>query len=151
MQEADIDKIVLEYCKKRGWVKLHRDTCLNKTILSGLQACSLYRFAQTEAFLRKEAGVDTMALSSQRLHVNSSGIVENVLYSLADQNPSQYADSFQRLAAWVDNSLDLYRVCHMRLHAGCEACIHHHHHEAIMKPPLETPALEFLSASFVSD
>ena len=51
-----------------------------------------------------------MALSSQRLHVNSKGIVENVLYSLADNNPQQYATSFLRLAAWVDNSLDLYRV-----------------------------------------
>ena len=56
-----------------------------------------------------------MALSSQRLHVNSSGIVENVLYSLADQNPQQYADSFQRLAAWVDDSLDLYKVRYCRL------------------------------------
>ena len=51
-----------------------------------------------------------MALASQRLHVNSNGIVENVLYSLADQDPKQYAESFQTLAAWVDNSLDLYRV-----------------------------------------
>ena len=51
-----------------------------------------------------------MALSTQRLKVNSNGIIENMLYSLADQDPRQYADSFQRLAAWVDNSLDLYRV-----------------------------------------
>ena len=51
-----------------------------------------------------------MALSTQRLHVNSKGIVENVLYSLADNNPQQYATSFLRLAAWVDNSLDMYRV-----------------------------------------
>lgn len=51
-----------------------------------------------------------MALSSQRLQVNSNGVIENVLYSLADQNPKQYADSFQRLAAWVDSSLDMYRV-----------------------------------------
>lgn len=51
-----------------------------------------------------------MALSTQRLQVNSNGVIENMLYSLADQDPRQYADSFQRLAAWVDNSLDLYRV-----------------------------------------
>ncbi|KAL3137829.1 hypothetical protein ABBQ38_005084 [Trebouxia sp. C0009 RCD-2024] len=84
MQDADIDRIVLEYCKKRG-------------------------FARTEALLRQEAGVDAMALAPQRLHVNSNGIVENVLYSLADHSPKQYADSFHRLAAWVDNSLDQYR------------------------------------------
>ena len=54
-----------------------------------------------------------MALASQRLQINSSGIIENVLYSLADQNPKQYADSFHRLAAWVDNSLDMYRVRNM--------------------------------------
>lgn len=68
--------------------------------------------------MRQEAGVDTMALASQRLHVNNNGIVENVLYSLADNNPRQYADSFVRLAAWVDNSLDLYRVRTTRLHAA---------------------------------
>lgn len=51
-----------------------------------------------------------MALSTQRLHINSKGIVENVLYSLADSNPKQYANSFYKLATWVDNSLDLYRV-----------------------------------------
>lgn len=51
-----------------------------------------------------------MAMSSQRLHVNSKGIVENVLYSLADSNPQQYANGFQKLATWVDNSLDIYRV-----------------------------------------
>ena len=81
----------------------------------------LCRFAKTEALLRQEAGVDTMALSSQRLHVSSSGIVENVLYSLADQNPTQYADSFQRLAAWVDHSLDLYRVCQTSLNQACKS------------------------------
>lgn len=80
----------------------------------------LCRFARTEALLRQEAGVDAMALAPQRLHVNSNGIVENVLYSLADHSPKQYADSFHRLAAWVDNSLDLYRVCRTKLHvAGC--------------------------------
>lgn len=69
--------------------------------------------------MRQEAGVDTMALASQRLHVNSNGIVENVLYSLADHNPRQYADSFHKVAAWVDNSLDLYRVRKTRLHSAC--------------------------------
>lgn len=83
MQDSDLDKLFVEYCKKRG-------------------------FAKTEALLRQEAGVDSMALS-QRLQVNSNGIVENVLYSLVDQDPRQYATSFHRLAAWVDNSLDLYR------------------------------------------
>ena len=82
---------------------MHRQTCLDciHTVYC--------RFAKTEALLRQEAGVDSMALS-QRLQVNSNGIVENVLYSLVDQDPRQYATSFHRLAAWVDNSLDLYRV-----------------------------------------
>ncbi|KAA6423212.1 hypothetical protein WJX79_007050 [Trebouxia sp. C0005] len=84
MQDADIDKLVLEYCKKRG-------------------------FAKTGALLREEAGVDSMALSAQRLQVNGNGIIENMLYSLADQDPTKYADSFQKLASWVDNSLDLYK------------------------------------------
>ena len=67
-------------------------------------------FAKTGALLREEAGVDSMALSAQKLHVNGNGIIENMLYSLADQDPTQYADSFQKLASWVDNSLDLYKV-----------------------------------------
>ena len=80
---------------------------LNDTAETVLLWCS---FAKTGALLQEEAGVDSMALSAQRLHVNGNGIIENVLYSLADQDPTQYADNFQKLASWVDNSLDLYKV-----------------------------------------
>ena len=39
------------------------------------------------------------------------GLVEDLLYFLtADDNPSRYALGFDRLAAWVDNSLDQYQV-----------------------------------------
>lgn len=39
------------------------------------------------------------------------GIVEDLLlYLVADNNQTQYARSFDSLAIWVDNSLDLYKV-----------------------------------------
>lgn len=121
MQDADIDRIVLEYCKKRGCVTSSGYLCKREGHLQDRKSSGFCRFARTEALLRQEAGVDAMALAPQRLHVNSNGIVENVLYSLADHSPKQYADSFHRLAAWVDNSLDQYRVRRTRLmwHAGC--------------------------------
>ena len=63
-----------------------------------------------------------MALAKQRLHINNKGIVENVLYSLADNDPTQYADSFNKLATWVDNSLDVYRV---NLFTSCNGAVCH--------------------------
>ena len=43
----------------------------------------------------------------------ASGIVEDLLYFLtADDDPSRYALGFDRLATWVDNSLDQYKVPH---------------------------------------
>ena len=42
------------------------------------------------------------------------GLVEDLLYFLtAEDNPSRYALGFDRLAAWVDNSLDQYQVLHI--------------------------------------
>jgi hypothetical protein len=40
------------------------------------------------------------------------GLVEDLLYFLtAEDNPGRYALGFDRLAAWVDSSLDQYQVC----------------------------------------
>lgn len=40
------------------------------------------------------------------------GIVEDLLlYLVADNDPEQYVKAFDRLASWVDHSLDLYQVC----------------------------------------
>ena len=40
-----------------------------------------------------------------------SGIVEDLLYFLtAEDDPSRYAQGFDRLSTWVDNSLDQYKV-----------------------------------------
>ena len=40
------------------------------------------------------------------------GIVEDLLlYLVADNNHTQYARSFDSFTIWVDNSLDLFKVC----------------------------------------
>ena len=39
------------------------------------------------------------------------GIVEDLIfYLVADNDPEQYVVAYDRLAAWVDNSLDIYQV-----------------------------------------
>ena len=57
----------------------------------------------------KEAGAEEMALA--QLLDSEDGVVENLLFSTAAEgDPAAYAAAYDRLAAWVDSSLDLYRV-----------------------------------------
>ena len=73
-----------------------------------------YRYTEAErAFLKHTpetaSSEDDMALA-HRLHLHK-GVVENLVLAFdADSDPKAYAESFDRLAAWVDNSLDVYRV-----------------------------------------
>lgn len=39
------------------------------------------------------------------------GLVKDLIYYLtAEEDPAKYTKSFDRLATWVDNSLDQYKV-----------------------------------------
>jgi hypothetical protein len=39
------------------------------------------------------------------------GLIQDLIYYLtAEEDPGQYTKSFDRLATWVDNSLDQYKV-----------------------------------------
>lgn len=86
MKQADLDYLVLQYLKKRG--------------LS--QAEQIFK---QESHLQEE---EEMALVHQL--DTEQGIVQNLLfYNAADNDPEQYLVSFDRLAAWVDNSLDMFK------------------------------------------
>jgi WD40 associated region in TFIID subunit, NTD2 domain len=51
-----------------------------------------------------------MSLASQLLDAGP-GVRENVLFHVVAANDAgRYKEEFDRLARWVDNSLDLYRV-----------------------------------------
>ncbi len=66
----------------------------------------------------KEAGAGDMAL--QHLLDSEDGVIENLLFSTAAEGePTAYLQAFDRLAAWVDNSLDLYRVGRGSLCVNC--------------------------------
>ena len=57
----------------------------------------------------KEQGAQPMAL--QHLLDSEDGVIENLLFNTeAEGKPAAYLQAFDRLATWVDNSLDLYRV-----------------------------------------
>lgn len=49
-----------------------------------------------------------MALAHQ-LEVQQ-GVIENLANFASDADPAVYLDTYERLASWVDNSLDMYRV-----------------------------------------
>lgn len=50
----------------------------------------------------------------------ADGVVEGVLFATAGGNdPEELVASFDRLAAWVDHSLDLYKVCVVWAGAEC--------------------------------
>lgn len=69
-------------------------------------------FTEAERVLQleiKEAGAQDMAL--QQLLDSEDGVIENLLFStVADGDLAAYVHAYDRLAAWVDSSLDLYRV-----------------------------------------
>lgn len=59
--------------------------------------------------IREAGGAEEMAL--QQLLDAEDGVVENLLFSTeAEGEPAAYVAGYDRLAAWVDASLDLYRV-----------------------------------------
>ncbi|GAB4823536.1 hypothetical protein N2152v2_010582 [Parachlorella kessleri] len=86
LKDADIDRLVLQYLRKR-------------------------KFSEAEKVLQlelKEQGAQPMAL--QHLLDSEDGVIENLLFNTeADGEPAAYLRAFDRLATWVDNSLDLYR------------------------------------------
>ena len=50
------------------------------------------------------------------------GVIENLASFASDNDPNVYVDAYERLANWVDNSLDMYRVRSMQLQAAGHAC-----------------------------
>ena len=60
---------------------------------------------------------EAMALAHQ-LDVQQ-GVIENLANVASDNDPAIYADTYERLANWVDNSLDLYRVSPEDQRGGC--------------------------------
>ena len=69
---------------------------------------SACRFANAERLFREEAkltGEPGMG------GVPESGVFEDLLlFNVADGNAKRFLDEFDCLAAWIDQSLDLYKV-----------------------------------------
>lgn len=82
MKQADLDKLVLRYLKKRRLMK----------------AESMFR---EEAKLPDNESIDVTA--------DLSIFDELLFFSVANGDPSRYVQEYDCLAAWVDASLDLYK------------------------------------------
>lgn len=65
-------------------------------------------FKQTTGLDRAADG-QSVSLSHQ-LNADHS-LQDSLLYYAAEQDPQKYVESFDQLVAFVDASLDLYRVC----------------------------------------
>ena len=50
-----------------------------------------------------------MALTSSLTQEGS--LVDNLLHFLADEGPAGLLEGYVKLGTWVDNTLDLYKVC----------------------------------------
>ncbi|BDA43395.1 Transcription initiation factor TFIID subunit 5 [Coccomyxa sp. Obi] len=86
-KEAYIDKLLLQYLEKK-------------------------KYTQASHALR----LDSKALQSGQMTLApqpdpKKGLIRDLIYYMtAEENPGHYAKSFDRLATWVDNSLDQYKM-----------------------------------------
>lgn len=77
-----------------------------------LSTACLHRYAQASRALRQ----DSRALQGSDMTLApqpdpKKGLIQDLIYYLtAEEDPGLYTKSFDRLATWVDNSLDQYKV-----------------------------------------
>lgn len=81
MKESDLDKIVLQYLQKR-------------------------RFANAERLFREEA---KLAGDVAAEPTDPNMFQDLLLFNVAEGDTRRFLEEFDRLAAWIDNSLDMYR------------------------------------------
>eukprot|EP00775_Hariotina_reticulata_P003882 gene3882-4137_t len=86
MKDQDIDYIVLQYLKKKG-------------------------YHNAEHIFRHESKFDNDdKLSSLNHQLDAENGLQDLLFSYAaESNPQHYVDEFDSLVDWVDSSLDLYK------------------------------------------
>jgi hypothetical protein len=133
LRNTDVDRLVLEYLRKRKWVKRSRihpakrrcmiqpshpaAACLPLTPArlgcpprvfprSFKEAEKVLQLEMKEAVPEQEVLVQSWLGQGQ-----GEAVVERLLFATAGGgDPAELAASFERLATWVDNSLDLYKV-----------------------------------------
>jgi hypothetical protein len=72
------------------------------------------RFSEAEKVLQLEleASAPPQDMSLHQWVLTDADLVPNILLAAtADGDPAAYVSSFEKLAGWVDGSLDLYKVC----------------------------------------
>eukprot|EP00887_Chlorella_sp_A99_P008015 scaffold12.g8015.t1 len=89
LRDADIDDLVLQYLRKRNFTEAGK---------------------VLELEIRESRSTGTAAMALQHWLDVDSGVVDNLVFgAAAEGDPAAYVQSFERLAAWVDGSLDLYK------------------------------------------
>lgn len=72
--------------------------------------------------------------SAPCLRAGGDGVVEGLLFATAGEgDPAELVQAFDRLAAWVDRSLDLYKV---RGHLFSHVCDCHCYYVLLLCPPV---------------
>lgn len=90
-KDKDVDLVVLNYLKKRG-------------------------FKQAEAYLKQEANLQLASTVPVDLLASHSGLDHDVsvanyimFYNSSESSPIRYQDSYLKLREWIHSSLDLYK------------------------------------------
>ncbi len=85
---------------------------MHKYVLINITLAHTHRYAQASRALKQ----DSRALQGSDMTLApqpdpKKGLVKDLIYYLtAEEDPAKYTKSFDRLATWVDNSLDQYKV-----------------------------------------
>jgi hypothetical protein len=104
---TNTDEVVLSYLKKRGF-KQAEAAFRNDAKISGSTSSST---ASLPA-----AKLDQMIFESMAVDFDTAGDQPMLFGSSADSQPKQLEDSFRRFKAFVEDSLDLYKVPFLNTH-----------------------------------
>ncbi|WIA36958.1 hypothetical protein OEZ86_008196 [Tetradesmus obliquus] len=92
MKEKDIDFLILQYLKKKGYS----------------HAEQVFR---VQSNLDQAVAEELTGKQGQSHSLDTDAGLQDLLFCVAaEANPQAYVDSFDQLAAWADSSLDLYRM-----------------------------------------
>lgn len=112
---TNTDEVVLGYLKKRGY-KQAEAAFRNDAKITGAPSTSSLPAAK----------IDQMIFESMAVDFDTAGDQPMLFSSSADAQPKQLEDSFRRFKAFVEDSLDLYKVFLQRnLSYGIMCSMHH--------------------------
>lgn len=135
---TDLDILVLEYLRAKGHTVASKalsdeindslsDSARPQTINSEELVKTLAVFSQSPSRPGENALKDSSAVLSELNAMGGSSALQTLISNISSvgaeeiltEDPSDKPEGFRELVAWVEGSLDMYRVCHLFTAKSC--------------------------------